>query len=518
VLSALRHENLCILRATLKKGKKKMKDSTKKSLLENPPRHEDLRDWIEQVREMEMLKEIPGASWDLEVGVLTDLNVKSRKWTLLFDQIEDYPAGYRLLTGCLIDAGRVALTLGLSPELNDLQLVAALRPKLGQVDSNLDRFPVVEVSAAPFLKNRRQGSEVNIKAFPSMMWHEKDGGRYLGTVDAVVTRDPDSDWVNVGTYRLMVHDEQHLGTHINVSHHARLHAEKYWARGEDCPVAISLGHHPLISLLASMEVPAGVCEYDYAGSLTGSRYPVVKGPVTGLPVPADSEIVMEGYLTRELRNEGPFGEFMGYYAGGTIKNPVIKVEAVYFRDDPIILGAAGGRPPYDYSYYRCPLRAAMLWNALEAAGVSGIKGVWCHEAGYSRALTVLALEQAYMGHAEQVGHLAAQLPEGVFGGKYVVVVDADIDPSDTDQVLWAICSRTDPAENIEFIRNSWGMNLDPMVKMKPDSRLGELRMSRAIINACRPFDRAIRGDFPEVVEPSPEMKEKVHAKWKDILE
>lgn len=500
---------------------KSIKNQTQHNTVTGPSNEQtiqlDLRDWIEEIRELGKLKEIPRASWDLEIGILTDLNVKSHKWTLLFDEIEDYPAGYRLLTGCCLDASRVALTLGLSPKLNDLQLVEALRPKLDKIDSNIGQFPFIEVSDAPFLQNRQVGSAIDLEALPAMRWHEKDGGRYLGTVDAVVTRDPDSDWINVGTYRMMVHDKQHLGTHINVSHHARLHAEKYWSRGEDCPIAISLGQHPLISLLAGMEIPVGVCEYDYAGSLLSSQYPVVKGPITNLPIPADSEIVVEGYLTQELRKEGPFGEFMGYYAGGTIENPVIRVEAVYFRDNPIILGTAGGRPPYDYSYYRCPLRSAMLWNALEKSGVSGIKGVWCHEAGYSRALNVLALEQAYMGHAEQVGHLASQLPEGVFGGKYVVVVDSDIDPSDTDQVLWAICSRTDPAENIEFIRNSWGMNLDPMVKIEHDSQLGELRMSRAIINACKPFDRFIRGDFPEVVDPPVEMKDKILAKWEDIL-
>ncbi|MEE8348399.1 MAG: UbiD family decarboxylase, partial [Acidobacteriota bacterium] len=426
----------------MKRPENPIQDSTDEDRSDSQAGSQDLRDWLEQVEQLGKLKKIPGASWNLEVGVLTDLNVKSRKWTLLFDEIEDYPAGYRLLTGCLIDASRVALTLGLSPDLHDLQLVKALRPKLAQIASNIDQFPSVEVSEAPFLANRQEGSEVNVQAFPSMLWHEKDGGRYLGTVDAVVTRDPDSDWVNVGTYRMMVHDQRHLGTHINASHHARLHAEKYWSRGQDCPVAISLGQHPLISLVAGMEVPMGVCEYDYVGCLTGRRYPVVKGPVTGLPIPADSEIVMEGYLTQNLKREGPFGEFMGYYAGGTLENPVIRVEAVYFRNDPILLGTAGGRPPYDYSYYRCPLRAAMLWNALESSGITGLQGVWCHEAGYSRAFTVVALNQAYMGHAEQVGHLAAQLPEGIFGGKYVVVVDTDIDPSDIDQVLWAICSRT----------------------------------------------------------------------------
>ena len=218
-----------------------------------------------------------------------------------------------------------------------------------------------------------------------MKWHERDGGRYLGTLDAVITRGPDSGWVNVGTYRLMVHDQRRLGIYMNVSHHGRVHAEKYWAEGKACPVAISLGNHPLIGLVAGMEVPLEVCEYDYLGSLLERPYPVVKGPVTGLPIPADSEIVLEGHITSELKKEGPYGEFVGYYAGGEMASPVVEVEAVYFRENPIVLGTASGRPPYDYSYYRCPFRAAMLWNALETAGLRGIRGVWCHEPGYSRA-------------------------------------------------------------------------------------------------------------------------------------
>ncbi len=477
----------------------------------------DLRGWLEQVRQLGKLKEIRGASWDLEIGALTDLNVKAHQWTLLFDEIQDYPPGYRILTGCLPDASRVALTLGFSSELNDQQLVRTLREKLSGLGANLHRFPPQILSSAPFLENRLEGSDVDVLKFPAPKWHEHDGGRYLGTVDAVITRDPEAGWVNVGTYRLMVHDGQHLGVLIHPTHHGRLHAEKYWARGETCPVAISLAQHPLIGLLGGLEVPVGSSEYDYAGGLLERGYPVVTGPLTGLPIPAESEIVMEGYISPETKAEGPYGEFQGYYTGGTMQNPVIKVQAVYFRDDPILLGTAAGRPPHDYSYFRCPLRAAILWSALEAAGMSGIQGIWCHEAGYSRALTVVSLEQAYRGHVEQAGLVAAQLPPGIFGGKYVVVVDGDIDPSNTDDVLWAICSRTDPATDIEFIRNSWGMNLDPMVRQTPGMESTELQMSRAIINACRPFNRVLKGDFPQVVEPSLEVKERVLSKWPEIL-
>jgi UbiD family decarboxylase len=137
---------------------------------------------------MGKLKEVQGASWDLEVGTLTDLNVKSRKWTLLFDKIQDYSPGYRVLTGSLLDSARVALTLGLSPDLDDRQLVTALRQRIAGAQTSLDRFPSHALSTAPFLENRCEGSEVDLTKFPAMKWHERDGGRYLGTLDAIVTR------------------------------------------------------------------------------------------------------------------------------------------------------------------------------------------------------------------------------------------------------------------------------------------------------------------------------------------
>lgn len=476
--------------------------------------HTDLRSWIDGVRALGKLKEVTEASWQLEIGTLTDLNVKGPKWTLLFDRVRDYPAGFRVLTGALLDAGRVALTFGLEPGLDDVSLVQALRGRLGRDwQASVSKFRATTVTDSPVFANHQQGAEVDLLRFPAPLWHEHDGGRYLGTADAVITRDPDDGWVNVGAYRIMLHGPARAGIFVNASHHGRLHAEKYWGRGDKCPVAISFGHHPLIAAVAGLEVPAGISEFDYAGALARRPAEVVTGPLTGLPIPADSELAIEGYISPETLPEGPYGEYIGYYAGGVMENPVVEVEAVYYRDNPIVLGTAAGRPPYDYSYFRCPVRAAMLWNALEAAGVGGIKGVWCHEAGYSRALTIVAIRQTFEGHASQAGHLAAQLREGIFGSKYVVVVDDDIDPADTDQVLWAICSRTDPVKSIEFIRDSWGMNLDPMVEQDQDSRLEELAMSRGIINACRPLKRSLRGDFPAVVESSPEVREAVRAKW-----
>jgi UbiD family decarboxylase len=477
----------------------------------------DLRSWIESVRRMGKLREVRDASWNLEIGTLTDLNAKSLKWTLLFDQIEGYAPGYRLLTGSLLDAGRVALTLNLDPGLGDRGLVEALRGRLAGLRERLSQSGAASIGSSPVFQNVLKDRDVDLLRFPAPLWHEHDGGRYLGTADAVITRDADEHWVNVGSYRVMVHERNRAGIFINASHHGRVHAEKYWSRGERCPVAISFGHHPVLAAVAGVEVPLRVSEFDYAAALVERPLQVVPGPLTGLPIPADSEVAIEGYITPEQRTEGPYGEFVGYYAGGAIQSPVIEVEAVYYRNEPIVLGTAAGRPPYDYSYFRCPIRAAMLWNALEAGGVQGIAGVWCHEAGYSRAFVIVAIKQAFHGHASQVGHLASQLHEAIFGGKYVVVVDDDIDPTNIDEVIWAICSRTNPVESIEFIRDSFGMNLDPMVEHGEKYRLEELSMSRGIVNACRPFGRVLRGTFPAVVESSPGVREAVRKKWSRIL-
>jgi UbiD family decarboxylase len=266
-----------------------------------------------------------------------------------------------------------------------------------------------------------------------------------------------------------------------------------------------------------MELPSGVSELDVVEQLCGERYDTVPGPVTGLPIPVDSEIVVEGYLSEGTVEEGPYGEFLGYYAGGTMQTPTIDIEAVYHRDDPILLSTCAGVPPYDYSYFRCPFRSAMLLEQLHQAGVPGVVGAWCHEAGYSRALNVVSIDQKYYGHAQQAGMVASQSRAGAFGGKYTIVVDEDVDPANLEEVMWAVCTRTDPAESIEFIRTSWGMALDPMVERGPEDALNELSMSRAIINACRPLRRANRGDWPNVVTVPAEVAQRVLARYSDVL-
>lgn len=469
---------------------------------------EDLRTWVEHMRSRDIVRDVLQADPYLEIGAITDLNAKNDKWVLLFDRIKGYEPGFRILTGSLLDAQRVGYSLGCESGGDSQKLVRQLRSRL--------RHPVAtdvvgrasDDQSAPLFQNRMHGHDVDLSRFPAPLWHERDGGNYLGTFDAVVTRDPETGWVNVGTYRMMRYDPQRLCLFVNSSHHARLHMEKYQRRGERIPVAVSLGHHPALSALGGMELPAGTSEYDVFDQLRGDLK-LVTLPITGLPVPATSEFVAEGYLSEDLVSDGPYGEFLGYYAGGKMPTPTLDVEAVYYRDDPIILGTCAGIPPYDYSYFRCPMRSAMIWDALEEAGVPNITGVWCHEAGYTRALNVVSIDQAYLGHAQQAGMVASQVREGAFGGKYTIVVDDDIDPSNLEEVMWALTTRTDPVDAIEFIRHSWGMALDPMVERAPDDSLGALSMSRAVINACQPYRRRAQGTFPAPVTVRQDVADRV---------
>lgn len=463
-----------------------------------------------------LVQEVRNADPHLEVGAVTDLNAKRGKWVLLFDEISGYGEGFRILTGALLDAERVGYTLGCDCGTDAQLLVRELRSRLRNPMPTGATKRAGTRRDAPMFANTMRGADIDLTRFPAPQWHEQDGGRYLGTFDAVITRDPETGWVNVGTYRMMLHDRRRVCLFVNTSHHARLHMQKYWRRRERVPVAVSLGHHPAISALGGMELPTGVSEFDVVDQLHGS-VDLIEAPVTGLPVPAASELVLEGYLSQELVPEGPYGEFLGYYAGGTMETPTIDVEAVYYRDDPIILGTCAGIPPYDYSYFRCPMRSAMIWDALEGAGVPGVCGVWCHEAGYTRALNVVSVNQAYLGHAQQAGMVASQVAAGAFGGKYTIVVDDDIDPGNLEQVMWAVCTRTDPAESIEFIRHSWGMALDPMVERREGDRLDALPMSRAVINACQPYKRRAQGTFPAAVTVPSAVAARAAEKYPDVL-
>jgi UbiD family decarboxylase len=210
-----------------------------------------------------------------------------------------------------------------------------------------------------------------------------------------------------------------------------------------------------------------------------------------------------------MRSEGPFGEFTGYYASSERDEPVLSVKRLMHRNDPILLGSPRGHPPDDPTFWQTRMKASSIWQGLIAAGVPDVKGVWCHHPN-SNLFTVVSIEQRYAGHARQAG-LISQFCSAAGGtGKWTVVVDEDIDPSNINDVLWAIGTRADPERAIEITRYTASTPLES--SKAPDDRL---HTSRCIIEACRPWEW--RTQFPEVAAVPPEYARRVKDKWGVML-
>ncbi len=472
----------------------------------------DLRDWLGSVEELGELKRVQGAHWNLEIGTLSEANYRQAKSpALLFDDIPDYPKGFRVLTGASNSPRRLGVTLRMGSDFTNADLVRTLRGKPIEWEGKAPDLPPEVLPDGPIKENVLLGDQVDLMRFPTPFWHKYDGGRYLGTGDAIVIKDPESGAINLGAYRVMIIDERHVSVMIIPGKHGMQYARKWFERGERCPVAISVGHDPLLAVLSGIEVPTGISELNYAGAIIGGRYPVVEGEVTGLPVPAGSEIVLEGWMEEGKRTaEGPYGEWHGYYSGSEYPAFLVKVEGVMHRNDPIILGSPPGKPPHDYSYFRSVMKSALIFDALVKAGVPAVQGVWCDEVGGGRLWINVSIKQQYLGHARQAGFVASQCHAGAYMGRYVVVMDDDIDPTDLREVTWAMCTRSDPANDIDFIRRAWGSPADPL---NPDKKVP--KSSRAIIDACRPFEWM--EDFPRVAAADPEDLQAIREKFPEVF-
>ena len=474
----------------------------------------DLRGWLEQAEALGEVRHLPGLNWEREIGMVsTMLQRASNGPAAVFENIPGLPPGMRLLTN-FFGGKRANVTLGFPPGLTRMELSDAFL----KVYKDPSRPPVPHsiVADGPVMENVMMGNEVDLTLFPAPQWHPEDGGRYIGTGSYCVTRDPDDGWVNQGTYRVQLHERDKVGIYISPGKHGRMHREKYKARGEKMPVCIVLGGNPMQFLLTGNEVPYGVSEYDVLGGLYGQPVECVRGRITGLPFPKDAEIVLEGFVDPdELREEGPLGEWTGYYASASRPEPVMRVEAIYHRNNPIVLGCVHELGLSEYARYRAIARSALLKESLKAAGIPEVTGVWAHEVGGARMLVAASIRQRYGGHAMQVGHVLSQCQAGAYAGKFVIVVDDDIDVSDLDELLWATLTRSDPATSMDIIHNAWSSTLDPRIPPEKRER-GDFTNSRLIIDACRPFHW--RDQFPPVNKPSAELAREARQRFGWILE
>lgn len=475
--------------------------------------YHDLRGFVEQAKKVSDWRLIEGADWDREIGALVESTAEliPQPPMLIFDRIKGYPPGFRVLSLPYAAYKRVAVALGLPVDKSKLELLRLAARKIRSAQP----IPPKEVHDSPLLENVMKGDDVDLLKFPAPRFHENDGGRYFGPGGGLTNADPETGFVNTGTYRMQLHDRRTLGLWMSPGQNGRQICMKYWQQGKSCPVVATYGQHPLVFMPSYTKFPYGHSELEVSGGLIGGPLEVLKGPITGLPIPASSEIAIEGDVpppSEEARDEGPFGEWPGYYSGGTIgtgePQPVIRVKAVYYRNDPILEDEAPlwpGAIKMDLH-----ISAGVLWDQLESAGIQDIVGVYNH----TSYLCVVAIQQKYAGHAKQAGLATLSCSAAARNGRYVVVVDDDIDPTNIKEVLWAMMTRVDPKTNIDIVDGCWSTPLDP--RMPPEKRDShDHTNSRAVFYAVRPFPW--RDKFPKVSRSSKELREKTVAKYKDII-
>jgi len=267
--------------------------------------NKDLRDWISALEAAGELKVIKGAEPREEIGGIVDIYMrKMGNPAVMFDEVPGYPKGHRVIANILTSVPRINVALGLPPEASEMELIQWWRNYMKHAPSHKPR----QVNGGPLLDNVFEGEDINIEKIPTPVWHEKDGGPFIGTACLVVMKDPDSGWVNYGTYRVQSQKPNVASVMMSPGKHGRIIMSKYHERNQPCPVAVIAGIHPAMFMLGGLEIPYGKNEIEAAGGIFGEPVEVFNMPKTGLPVPANSEIAFEGFIhPGDNIQEGPLG-------------------------------------------------------------------------------------------------------------------------------------------------------------------------------------------------------------------
>ena len=479
----------------------------------------DMRDFIEDSKNEGSLELVKGADPDLEIGGITEMiAARQNPPILLFDEIMGHKPGFRIATNLFNTQSRSARVLGLDENLRGIELVKAWKQKIVEIKPIRPK----EVSDGPIKENVMEGEHIDITMFPAPKWGYLDGGKFIGTGCSVITKHPDTGWVNVGTYRVMLFGKKNeVSINIAPGKHGDIIRKMYWEKGKNCPIVICLGQE-LSFFVAGGHFLTGSGEsvFDFTGGLRGKPVEYIVGDKTGLPIPNTAEIAIEGELvpvSEKSIMDGPFGEWPGYITGAK-KVPIVEIKKIYYRNKPIILGSPPLKPPLPEVLSINIVTSAALWREIEQH-VPEVRGVWCASEGGTGGVpgffVIVSIKQRYPGHSKQAGLAAAACRAGAYAGRYVVVVDDDIDPSNLSDVVWSIATRCDPVSGIDLIKNTWDSPVDPLLDPEKAS-VGDFTTNRAIINSCRPFHRL--SNFPPVLRVTPETAQRILTKYPDLFE
>ncbi|MEO8726714.1 MAG: UbiD family decarboxylase [Acidobacteriaceae bacterium] len=521
--------------------------------------YSDLREFIRALERAGELQRVKAeADPILEIAEITDRLSKSKKGgpALLFEKLKGHP-GAPLLINQFGSEERMKLALqvdsldDISGRIQTLMNIKSPEGLLEKVKmlpllADVGKFFPKTVSSGPCKEVIKKGDQINLLEFPILQCWPLDGGRFI-TLPCVITRDPKTGKRNVGMYRMQIYDQRTTGMHWQRQKVAAEHFRELLRRGaaasgmsdsasraasvdimarslggainpeprqlNECPrpagkmeVAVAIGTDPALTFSAIVPAPPEIEEFIIAGFLRQKPVELVKCETVDLEVPANAEIILEGYVNLdELRSEGPFGDHTGFY---TLPDdyPVFHVTCITHRKNPIYATTIVGKPPMEDAYMGKAVERIFL--PLMRLTIPEIVDINLPPEGVFHNLMILSIRKSYPGQARKVMAGIWSLGQAMFT-KCVVVVDEDCDVQDLAEVALRVFNNIDPERDIQF-------TMGPIDSLDHSSRYPNYG-SKMGIDATRKwktegFDRP----WPDEITMSDEIKRRVDARWKEF--
>jgi 2,5-furandicarboxylate decarboxylase 1 len=430
----------------------------------------NMRDWIDRLDSSgELIRLKKPVDPHTEMGALL---YRARDKSLFFEKIKDFP-GWRAVGQAPANINQAALAFDTRPD----EIVKEFSAR----SKNLRK--TVLVKDGPVREVEFSGEDVDITKLPAHIAGEKDSGRFI-TSGLVICRDPDTGKRNMAFHRMQIKGPRKLGI-LMVPRHTFLVYQKNEARNEPTPVSIMIGHHPMYYFAAAYSGPFELDELELAGALMQEEVEVVQGKTNDLEVPAHAEVCLEGViLPHEREEEGPFSEFQDYYVAGAGMNPVIRIDRMTMRRDPIYKEIQNGSEVEGCTYHKIPMSVGIYDRLKTVGGYADLVNVMILP-GILGA--VIQLKQRFGGEAKNL--LLGALSSQYLHPKVVIAVDEDVDICNPAEVLWAMTTRVNPERDVFIVNETRVHPMDPtgIELVKPGSPLGWSRIgSKMGIDATKP--------------------------------
>jgi 4-hydroxy-3-polyprenylbenzoate decarboxylase len=474
----------------------------------------DLRDFIHALEKQGELKRVSiEVDPYLEITEFADRAVKKGGPALLFEKPKN--SKVPLAINLFASKRRMEIALG----VDDIEHIAErisgflrmqkpeglldklkMLPKLSELNSI---FPKT-VSSGP-CKEVILRNNFSLDGFPIMHCWPGDAGRFI-TLPMVFSKNPETGKRNCGMYRMQVFDQKTTGMHWQKHKQGAEHYRRRFREGDSArmPVAAAIGSDPATMYSAILPLPPDLDEMMFAGFVRRRPVEMVRCETSDLEVPANSEVVLEGYVNPgELRREGPFGDHTGFYSLDD-DYPVFHIECVTHRRNPIYASTIVGPPPMEDFYMGKAIERMFL--PLIRMQLPEIRDICMPAEGIFHNLVLVSIRKSYPGQARKVMHAIWGLGQAMFS-KCIVVVDEDVDVQNSAEVTWKALNNIDPQRDIEFV-------MGPVDSLDHASRMPNYGSKMGVDATTKWASEGFTRRWPNVIEMSPPVVKRVDELWK----